>query len=464
MSDAGTPAPPAKPVVVGERALLIAHAALLLAVTAVAALTSRAADWSRLDLFAVLFIFGLGSELLALDVRGIRLTAASTARVLAAATLGPAPAVAIACATSVIDSVVRRRPALPHVANVAGAATAALTAGLWLRLATSGGTPAPEELGFAALVTAACLWDAALTSLLVAAGTGLYEGVRIVRKLSEQAAPAALLELSVALLTGVTVYVYERVGLPALTLLAVVLIIFQFMLRELTISLARAEEIAELAASRGRLVAQALDAEDRERKRLAEALHDGAIQNLIAAQFELERAEHGDAESVARVRAAVGETVGQLRSEVFDLHPTVLEHAGLRAAIRAVADQQQRLAGFSTVVEITDDALGLGDQLVFSLARELMVNARKHSEASELSVRVFTDGERVVLEVSDDGRGFDAQQWQRARVEGHIGLASAAERVEAIGGRFALSGGPGNGTRVRIELPRLGETSAAGQA
>jgi len=99
----------------------------------------------------------------------------------------------------------------------------------------------------------------------------------------------------------------------------------------------RAERIDQLAALRGRLVAEALDAEDRERRRLAEALHDEAIQNLLAARQELGEAERGDGESLWRARVGVDRTVDQLRTAIFELHPHLLESAGLPAALEAVA-------------------------------------------------------------------------------------------------------------------------------
>jgi two-component system NarL family sensor kinase len=212
----------------------------------------------------------------------------------------------------------------------------------------------------------------------------------------------------------------------------------------------RTDEVHALAESRGRLVAQALEAEDRERRRLAEALHDEAIQNLLAARHELGANGSTDLELV---RTGLDRTVRQLRDAVFDLHPYVLEHAGLTAALEAVAERQAKRAGFKWRVEVDPEAEGVDDQLVFSVARELVTNAAKHAGAGRLAVAVRWANGLLELEVCDDGSGIDPGRLARAPLEGHIGLASCAERVEALDGSFAVEPGPSGGTRVRARIP-----------
>jgi two-component system NarL family sensor kinase len=215
----------------------------------------------------------------------------------------------------------------------------------------------------------------------------------------------------------------------------------------------RGDRIDQLAALRGQLVAEALDAEDRERRRLAEALHDEAIQNLLAARQELREAERGDSSSVDRARGVVDLTVEQLRGAVFDLHPYLLEQAGLPAALEAVAEEQGRRGRFHPRVRVGPDTAGEHDQLVLSLARELLVNAAKHSDADEVTVAVARTDGQLMLEVADDGGGIRTDRLAQAPSEGHIGLASCAQRVEALGGRFSVASRPSGGTRVRATLP-----------
>jgi two-component system NarL family sensor kinase len=214
----------------------------------------------------------------------------------------------------------------------------------------------------------------------------------------------------------------------------------------------RADRIVQLASDRRRLVAEALDAEDRERRRLAEALHDRAIQNLLVARQELEDGAP-DPTGLARAREGVEGTLRQLRDAAFELHPYALEQAGLAAALQRVADWEGRRGSYTARVAVSADATGAHDQLIFSVARELLVNAARHARAGFVSAVVERSGEEIVLEVSDDGGGFPAERRSAALLEGHIGLASITARVEAIGGSVEISSPVGRGTTVRAVLP-----------
>jgi two-component system NarL family sensor kinase len=214
----------------------------------------------------------------------------------------------------------------------------------------------------------------------------------------------------------------------------------------------RASEVAALAASRGRLVAQTLDAEDHYRRELAEALHDDALQNLLAARQEL-APDRADAADFAMVRLGLDRTVAQLRGAVFDLHPYLLDHAGLGPALNAVAEEAARRGGFTPEVHVDPDVPSEHDQLLFSVGRELIRNVARHANADHLRATVTRDGDAATLVVSDDGRGFAHDRLPVAPLTGHIGLASMAERVEAVGGTFAIGGAPGAGTRVQVRLP-----------
>jgi two-component system NarL family sensor kinase len=143
---------------------------------------------------------------------------------------------------------------------------------------------------------------------------------------------------------------------------------------------------------------------------------------------------------------------------VFNLHPVVLEHAGLASAIRAVADHQARRGGFTCEIEVEDDATGVHDELVLSLARELLTNAAKHAAAKEVTVSVAREDSWITLTVEDDGKGFEPGRREAALREGHVGLASSTERVEALAGQFEVDSKPGEGTRARAVLPARRET------
>jgi two-component system NarL family sensor kinase len=225
----------------------------------------------------------------------------------------------------------------------------------------------------------------------------------------------------------------------------------------LSMLLARSTElVARLAEDRSRLLTDALEAEQRERKALAEALHDRAMQNVLSARHELE--EVGETVShPALVRAddALLETVGQLREAVFELHPYVLDEAGLEAALRSIAQQaatRGRLALDLDLRYAGDRAQQ--EQLVFSAARELLANVVQHADATEVTLRLVDTNGELDLEVEDDGRGFPPERLAEQLADGHVGLATQRHRVEAAGGRMDIASTPGVGTRVRIRLPR----------
>lgn len=223
---------------------------------------------------------------------------------------------------------------------------------------------------------------------------------------------------------------------------------------------ARADELVhasqeQLTVARRRLMADALAAEERERQALAESLHDSAIQNLLSARHELEEAaEVLEHPSLERADAALSSTISDLREAIFELHPYVLDEAGLDVAVRTVGERAARRGHFNLRCEVGRLSSQANGRLLLSAARELLANAAEHSGARNVTIRVTLRDASIVLEVEDDGTGFDAVSVLPARVaEGHIGLASQRERVESAGGSFEIESSPGHGTRVVVALP-----------
>jgi len=213
--------------------------------------------------------------------------------------------------------------------------------------------------------------------------------------------------------------------------------------------------IANLAEQRGRLASHALTAEQRERRRLAELLHDESVQTLSLARQELlDYRRTGSDAAFERARAAIDETMAQLRGEIFELHPYVLDHAGLQAALAAIAERTAERIGAEFAVVVDPLAAGVHDELLVVLARELIANVAKHSGATHVDVTVAVDSEQIELQVRDDGRGFDAAPRRAtALLDGHIGLASCEQRVRSAGGELVVSSRPAGGTIVRVTLP-----------
>jgi len=216
----------------------------------------------------------------------------------------------------------------------------------------------------------------------------------------------------------------------------------------------RTELASRLVADRARLLTDALEAEQRERKALAESLHDNAIQNLLSARHELEEAaETVTHPALARADDALFAAAGQLREAVFDLHPYVLEAAGLEAALRSIANEAAARGRLRLRLDLHCPDRHDGDQLVFSAARELLSNVVRHADASGVAVRLAEANGDLVLVVEDDGRGFPPGLPDERLADGHIGLAAQRVRIESAGGRMELFSAPGDGTRVEVRVP-----------
>ncbi len=216
----------------------------------------------------------------------------------------------------------------------------------------------------------------------------------------------------------------------------------------------RTELASRLVADRARLLTDALEAEQRERKALAESLHDNAFQNLLSARHELEEAaETVTHPALARADDALVAAAGQLREAVFDLHPYVLEAAGLEAALRSIANEAAARGRLRLRLDLQCPDRHDGDQLVFSAARELLSNVVRHADASGVALRLAESNGDLVLVVEDDGRGFPPGLPDERLADGHIGLAAQRVRIESAGGRMELFSAPGDGTRVEVRVP-----------
>ncbi len=201
----------------------------------------------------------------------------------------------------------------------------------------------------------------------------------------------------------------------------------------------RAERNRRLAESRRSLVTQALEAEARARRDLSYALHDELVQALLCAQQDLKVARRGRAEYIDRADHALDDAVRRLRHEIFQLHPHVLETAGLETALAAVAAQGVRPDAAPPDVTVAPDAAGVDDELLFSLGRELLTNVARHAGARHVELTVERAGESLVLRCRDDGRGM-APERRGAALGGRPPRARRVHRARRGGRRHARTG------------------------
>ncbi|SOX56037.1 histidine kinase [Mycobacterium ahvazicum] len=215
--------------------------------------------------------------------------------------------------------------------------------------------------------------------------------------------------------------------------------------------------IAGLSALREELLAQTMTASDVLQRRISESIHDGPLQDVLAVRqevVELRAAYPGD-ERVERALSGLQIASQSLRQATFELHPAVLEQAGLGAAVQELAAYTQRRSGIEVSTDIDYPIRDEIDRIVFGAVRELLSNVVHHSKARHASVTLgVTDG-KCVLNVTDDGVGFNAETMARRLGEGHIGLESHRTRVDAAGGIFAILDAP-VGTHICVEVPLKG--------
>ncbi|HZD01003.1 MAG TPA: GAF domain-containing sensor histidine kinase [Actinomycetes bacterium] len=193
-----------------------------------------------------------------------------------------------------------------------------------------------------------------------------------------------------------------------------------------------------------------------DRERIARELHDGAIQALFAAGMSLQGTAMlaGDPEIDRRLQEVVGEldrVIRDLRNYIFGLRPGILADRQLDAALRQLADELEQRFGVTVVVEVDAQvASELASQAadVVQLAREALSNVSRHAHAVTCRVSLRREDDHAVLEVDDDGRGFDPERVER----GH-GLGNLSARVSRLGGDLRIHSSSAEGTTVSVSIP-----------
>ena len=198
---------------------------------------------------------------------------------------------------------------------------------------------------------------------------------------------------------------------------------------------------------------------EQERRRLAGEIHDGISQRIVSLFFHLSAAADAipaapevAAEQVARAQELAAAALDETRSAIAGLRPPVLDDLGLAASLESLG------RSFPTLdVQVEAAELSMApraETAVYRTAQEALQNVAKHAGASSVRVRLFRHGSRAVLEVADDGTGFDLEVPGGPGPTG-LGLSGMRERAELLGGRLDLSAAPGRGTTVRLTIPFL---------
>ena len=197
--------------------------------------------------------------------------------------------------------------------------------------------------------------------------------------------------------------------------------------------------------------------EERERRRVATALHDGVTQYLALAKITLDPVRQGlDEADRTRMDAAmklITEAIAETRSVSFELSPPLLYDLGIKAALSWLGEKLEQGSGLKIVIadDGTDPALDdVTASIVFRTVRELLVNVVKHANAATASVSIRRFPDHVEVVVEDAGTGFDPTEMAPST---GFGLVSVREQIERLGGAVKVTSARNEGTRVRVRIP-----------
>jgi signal transduction histidine kinase len=435
---------------------------LLVCLLVLAALTSEREDWQPLSLVIALGTLMILAEVASTRARKVRMSGGLMVQTTIMALLGPAPAAVVGVLAMAVDGRVNRLRLENTLLNMDMFALLGLIGGLLLeRLGAAFGLDR-DDSAYAVLVLPVYVLLMALNLALVATtlpGVTASDRRRVFR---ESGMPTIPLELLSGIIAAAAVLTFVHAGLAAVIGLLVVLVITIPILRSLgsalksdddlvalrQVSDQRAAEVSRLSLDRERLLSEVLDAEQRERTRLAESLHDGPVQRLVAVRQDLTEGATPD-QIAGHLDAALAET----RAIISAFHPVMVRELGFEASLRAAIAPFPAARSVELRVAADVDAEVLAGSILLPIAQELVVNAVKHADPGTIDLSVRAEKGHVILEISDDGVGIDTSNVERTVHAGHLGLAMVRRRVEDAGGRFEMETRPDGGTRSRVVLP-----------
>jgi signal transduction histidine kinase len=200
-----------------------------------------------------------------------------------------------------------------------------------------------------------------------------------------------------------------------------------------------------------------------ERTRLARELHDSVTQSLYSVTLYAEAATRilaaGDTKTAAEHLHDLGDTareaLREMRLLIFELRPPALEKSGLVAALQARLEAVEVRGGMRTDLQVEGSQIAerlplLVQNELYQIAREALNNALKHARAQRVQVHLRFLDTRAILEVTDDGVGFDPES---SREGGGLGMESMEERAARIGANLNIRSAPGQGAKVTVEVP-----------
>ena len=162
-------------------------------------------------------------------------------------------------------------------------------------------------------------------------------------------------------------------------------------------------------------------------------------------------------ESLGEIRLLVEQAIKSSRELTFELSPPILYDLGFESAVEWFGDYLQEHHGLQVIVQQDDHYKPMDNEtmvLLFQMVRELMLNVAKHAQARQVEVSIRREGDNMVIDVTDDGVGFDCQQLPTSREKPRgFGLFSVRERIECLSGSLRIDSRPDRGTKVSLTVP-----------
>ncbi|MBN2809864.1 MAG: hypothetical protein JXR80_10265 [Deltaproteobacteria bacterium] len=203
-------------------------------------------------------------------------------------------------------------------------------------------------------------------------------------------------------------------------------------------------------------------AQDEERRHLADELHDGLCQSLAALKMQvfgverhIEKTELQ--EECRRARQFIAQIIEDVRRLSHDLSPVILDDLGLSDALVHLVNNFTALNNLKVSISVPDlDDVFAGDAArnIYRIVQEAINNVGKHAKASLVLLKAEIVGDEVSFSIKDDGVGFDLESTQKMRSGAGLGLASMAQRVHLLGGKFKLVSRPGEGCEIAFTIPK----------
>jgi PAS domain S-box-containing protein len=220
------------------------------------------------------------------------------------------------------------------------------------------------------------------------------------------------------------------------------------------------EALRRSTVERQRLLARLVKAQEEERQRVANDIHDDSIQIMTAVGLRLavlrnQVSTAAGEQTLANAEETVAQAIHRLRRLLFELHPMSLDNSGLAAALRdhLRLSEEAGAPEYSLVDQLGEEPSGESRTILYRIAQEALANVRKHAQARHVRIVLEPQGQGVRVTIVDDGVGFDPANIPSGG-PGHVGIPSMLERANLAGGWLRVDSAPGEGTTVRYWIPK----------